>query len=102
MTKLYIDDIRDPVSPGWVVARSSKEAIDHVKEYGVPNFISFDHDLGGTDTSRLFVNWLVDQLIDETVTLPEDFQFSVHSANPVGSIWISETMTNVVKHFKGK
>ena len=46
--KLFIDDLRDPVTSDWKVARSSVEAKDIVVEFGIPNEIAFDHDLGAT------------------------------------------------------
>lgn len=55
--KLFIDDERYPVDPcQWMVKRSSHEAIFVIKDYGVPSFISFDHDLGGDDTSMTFLS----------------------------------------------
>jgi hypothetical protein len=51
---LYIDDIRNP-NYDAVVVRTSKEAISYVKENGCPNFISFDHDLGGDDTAMIYL-----------------------------------------------
>ena len=51
--KLFIDDLRDPVTNDWKVARSSAEAKDIVVEFGIPNEIAFDHDLGGLSVDRL-------------------------------------------------
>ena len=42
--KLYLDDIRVP-DGDWVIVRSYNEFISHIKQYGLPEFISFDHDL---------------------------------------------------------
>ena len=38
--KLFIDDLRDPVTNDWKIARSSAEAKDIVVEFGIPNEIS--------------------------------------------------------------
>ena len=42
--KLFIDDLRDPVTNDWKVARSSAEAKDIVVEFGIQNEIAFDHE----------------------------------------------------------
>ncbi len=90
--KLFIDDLKDP--PGnpdeWVVVRSSAAAIAHVKEWGPPGYISFDHDLGGEDTSIVFIDWLIGQMLDleekginlHWVRFPSDYY--IHSENPIG------------------
>ncbi len=44
--------------------------------------VSFDHDLGGDDTSRPVVIWMIEN----------NFRFDnyhVHSANPVGAQWLT-------------
>lgn len=102
MRRLYIDDIRNPHDYGWETVRSSQEAISWVLEHGMPLAISFDHDLGGDDTSRVFVSWMIDALLDGKIELPVGFEYKVHSANPVGSAWIDGTMTSVLKHFAKK
>lgn len=99
MTKLFIDDERFPVTDDWVIVRSSKQAIAWVQTYGIPTHISFDHDLGGDDTSRVFIQWLTDQLIDEKLKFPPNFSFTVHSQNPIGARWIQGTMDGLVKNF---
>ena len=98
--KLFIDDERFPVGDDWVVVRTSQEAIDYVVALGrIPDYVSFDHDLGGDDTSKVFINWLIDKLIDKVYTFPPDFDFYVHSQNPVGAKHIHETMLSLIQHF---
>lgn len=87
---LYIDDIRNPPDGDWKIVRTSKEAIEFVVENGIPEFISFDHDLGGDDTSMVFVKKWVD-LFPET-PFPK---FRIHSANPIGS----ENLRSYIKSF---
>lgn len=82
MYKLFIDDVREPPSDEWIVVRSSAEALSYVENHGWPSFISFDHDLGGEDTTMIFLKYLVYKHWDGT-TLPPDYV--VHSANPVGA-----------------
>ncbi|MFM0670476.1 cyclic-phosphate processing receiver domain-containing protein [Paraburkholderia sediminicola] len=83
--RLFIDDLRNPASPGWVVARDSDTTIKLLEARGCPAEISFDHDLGGDDTAMRVVRRLVELDLDAGGTyIPSGFQFSVHSANPVG------------------
>jgi hypothetical protein len=83
---LFLDDERFPVDPSkFRIARSSEEAIQVCQDLGFPTFITFDHDLGGDDTSMRFLDWLIMADMDSGFTaLPEDFSFDVHSQNPVG------------------
>ena len=83
--RLFIDDIRQPASPGWVVARSSEEAKTIVLEYGMPATISFDHDLGGDDTAFKFMWWLINGHLDEKWNLITVQSVQIHSANPEGA-----------------
>ena len=85
MYKMYIDDIRTPKNVFDVIVRTSKEAIRTMKNEGCPGFISFDHDLGGEDTSMIVVKWMVEQDLDNPGFIPDNFKFIVHSANPVGA-----------------
>jgi hypothetical protein len=100
MIKLFIDDERFPVTDNWVIVRTSQEAIDAVTTHGFPSFISFDHDLGGEDTAIVFINWLTDQLIDGHLTIPVDFDYYVHSQNPIGVANIKSKMDQLIRHFK--
>lgn len=91
MIKLYLDDIRSPCYDGFVVVRSVKEAINFVLENGMPDFISFDHDLGCSYDGQIypsgydFAKWLVEADISGAVDISDDFSFAVHSQNPVGA-----------------
>jgi hypothetical protein len=97
---LFIDDIRNPVDETNIIARSSVEAIAIVSERGMPEFIHFDHDLGEDDTSIIFINWLTNQLIEDKLTIPNNFNYSIHSQNPVGAQNIKSKMDALIKHFK--
>lgn len=92
---LFLDDERMPPSRGanWIIARSSHEAIHVVKKLGIPDFISFDHDLGHDDTAMVFVKWLIEYDLDNNLIKPE-FAFTVHSANPVGAENIRSLMSS--------
>jgi hypothetical protein len=58
MKKIYLDDIRTPVNPEWVVVRSYDEFVEKVTEIGLENIevISLDHDLGDTAMNEYFNN----------------------------------------------
>ena len=108
--KIFLDDERNPnflfifgFEPedysDMVVIRNSQDMIEHVKIHGMPTYISFDHDLGGDDTSRVFIKWLIDELLDGRITLPTDFGYFVHSQNPIGAKWIREVMADLIMEF---
>ena len=98
---LFIDDECEPANDGWeyVIARSSSDALDMLKENEAPVWISFDHDLGGDDTAMEFCRGLVDHLISNGQKLPKEFDFQVHSQNPIGVEDITAYMKNVIKVF---
>ena len=100
MYKMFIDDERHPVDSSWCICRNSLACCICVETYGIPSHISFDHDLGGDDTSILFINWLIDYLIDNNLVLPKDFSYYVHSQNPVGTENIRNKMNGIIDYFK--
>lgn len=79
--QLWIDDIR-PCPDGRLWAKTSAEAIATLA-YKVIAKVSFDHDLGGDDTSRRVVLWLCEHEDRWPTTV------RVHSANPVGVEWLT-------------
>jgi len=86
--KLFLDDERLPAEredlSDWIIVRTSAEAIEYVENNGWPSFISFDHDLGGEDTSMKFLDWAILKILNEDQeALP--FDFYVHSQNPIGT-----------------
>lgn len=93
MLCLFLDDERDPSDVTWVpgfdhtldweVVRSFDEACAFVKTVGVPDVVSFDHDLGLGKTGLDFAKWLIEYDLDYAVLKP-GFAFTVHSMNPVG------------------
>lgn len=96
--KLFIDDERFPPddSNEWLIARSSNEAIDIVIKQGTPNFISFDHDLGGDDTAMRFIWFLIESHIEGSLdTFPTNYY--VHSQNPIGVQNIKGLMDNYIR-----
>ena len=100
---LFIDDERFPPDDGkdWTIVRTSYDAILHVAKHGMPRYISFDHDLGGADTSMKFIAWLIEAVLDGRVQIPEDFSYYVHSQNPVGAQNIKYKMDALVEYARG-
>ena len=88
--KMYLDDLRTPIEKYDFIARSYYQAIDIIKNNGVPHFISFDHDLGVDKNNKLLhsgydlVKWLIKHDINNNYPLPSNFKFKVHSQNPIG------------------
>jgi hypothetical protein len=100
--KMYIDDIRTPNGEFDIIVRSSKEAVDYMNENTCPNFISFDHDLGGEDTSMIIIKYMVERDLDENkMFIPKDFTWNVHSANPVGAANIEGYLRSYLKSRRG-
>lgn len=96
---LFLDDLRNPMDAGYknstadrfLIARSTREAIEYVREYGMPKAMSLDHDLGGSDTAMVFLRWLANDWWDGAMIPPE---YHIHSANPVGRLNIAAFMSS--------
>lgn len=99
--KMWVDDVRDPPASfdtwetgdrtkGFCIVRSSGQAIaclESFRESGIEmEAISLDHDLGGEDTTRPIVLWMI-----EHNYWPK--RIYVHTSNPVGREWL-EGMIN--------
>jgi len=103
MRRFFLDDLRDPPDNGWIIARTSDEAKQYVLSNGMPSFASFDHDLGGDDTAMIFIKWLVNYDMDSDYSIiPCDFEYIVHSANPVGKKNIEGYLENYLDVRKRK
>lgn len=113
---LYLDDERTPkTNRKFIIVRSCDEAIELVKENGLPHYISFDHDLGrelvytekygkiptGSMPAKSgydFAKWLVEYMLDNELT--EMFEYNVHSANPVGAQNITSLLDSFARTLK--
>ena len=102
-TKLYLDDIRIPKSDGFTIVRSFDEAVEFIRKYNIPQYISFDHDLGCDKDGKLlkdgydFAKWLIEIDLDNKFNFPNDFEYNVHSANPVGKHHIETILDNYLQ-----
>ena len=101
--RLFIDDERFPPDNdgrNWQIARDWDDVQMIVREHGMPNFISFDHDLGDhTHTGYDIVKFMVelDMDGDPDFCLPKDLEFYVHSQNPIGKENIQAYLTNYLE-----
>jgi len=107
MYKLFLDDIRnvDMVykelsNNDFVIVRSFKEFVNHIEQNGLPQFISFDNDLGADEHGYVLpdgydaVKWLV---YESNFDL-RNLNYKVHSANPIASVQIDSLLKNYIKH----
>ena len=111
--KLYLDDFRDPrdsffykgfpiYNEDWITVRNYLEFVKVVEELGIPEAVSFDHDLADVHyektsfdyndenlekTGYHCAKWLIYYCMDNNKELPAIIL--VHSMNPAGSqnIW---------------
>jgi hypothetical protein len=111
---LFLDDIRFPNDVKYsygpykelVICRSMNDAVWAVRNYGLPNFISFDHDLGDVhndweeQTGLSFAHWLADYIMNNDVKYDPEFSWFIHSANPVGAENINSYMLSLKNHWE--
>ena len=111
MKKLFLDDIRtiDMVyEPGmedqFDIVRNYKDFVEYIKENGLPNYISFDNDLGLDSNGNLApdgyaaAKWLV----YESGCDLRNLKFYVHSANPVAAEQIKGLLNNYINHLRSE
>lgn len=122
---LFLDDERVPTDcvkytmnslygGNWLIVRSYKEFVKCIEDLGMPELISFDHDLGNDVAKERHQNgmskrkarslkkeektgcdcakWLLKFCDENQLNMP---QFLVHSMNPVGS-------KNIINVLSGK
>jgi len=106
---LFLDDVRDVgmvykdlTNDDFIIVRNYECFVNHIKNNGLPDFISFDNDLGEDENGNLLkdgydcVKWLV---YDSDMDL-KYLKFNVHSANPVATDQIRSLLSNYIKHLK--
>jgi hypothetical protein len=122
---LFLDDLRTPLdafaykrlpvylNERWEIVRNYADFVAHVLKYGMPNMVSFDHDLadihyklcnhgGEIDYDSLeektgydCAKWLVNYCMDLGY-LPTP-QYIIHTMNPVGGKNIKKLLDNYNK-----
>jgi len=119
---LFLDDVRMPkeafeymhipiyTSEGWIIVRNYYAFVALVEGKGVPNIISFDHDLAdehykkqdfdydaenSEKTGYHCAKWLIDYCMDNNKELPHEI--IIHSMNPYGSRNIKSLFDTYIK-----
>lgn len=121
---LYLDDQRTPTKtiPGyepWFVVRNYAQFTEWITTHGIPDLISFDHDLANEHIDDYFrqklafgyqhpnydeytektgldcAKWLVEYCQEKNISLKG---CSVHSHNPVGASNIHSLLNGFKKH----
>lgn len=132
---LFLDDERKPAQVTWVniprdqiysVVRNYKEFVAHIEQFGIPAFVTFDHDLADehykvmleevaaqekftTDVNGMNMTFhygpektgydCAKWLVDWCADRGLKFpEFAVHSMNPVGAARIREYIANAKRH----
>jgi len=115
---LFLDDTRNPfdLEANWLVfspfellegdeviwVKSYNEFVEYITDFGVPDGICFDHDLGGDEWQSLLekngkdcANFLVEYCLDYDVKLP---LWNCQTSNPSGKENINSIMNNFKKY----
>ena len=114
MTKLWLDDVRPAPDESWHIVRNYKEFVSYIDNLGVPDLISFDHDLG-LEHYEALENDPRRHLLNEGFTEKTGYDcakylvrkqlevkdFKVHSQNPIGQYNIT-SLLNCWKFFYEK
>ena len=124
---LFLDDERVPldclrytyntiyIDVDWVIVRNYNDFVSYISNHGLPEIISFDHDLADIHyrncnhvdkmdyesldekTGYHCAKWLIDFIISNDLELPK---ILIHTMNPVGRENIDRLFKNFKKHFK--
>lgn len=121
---LFLDDERLPRHVTWVddyrynhfdwnIVRTYEEFVTFISHHGLPNLISFDHDLADHHYQALMsganhdehkelektgyacAKWLAEYCIENDQAIPE---YQVHSMNPIGKDNIVGILESARKH----
>jgi len=119
---LFLDDFRMPkdafeymklpiyISVDWIVVRNYYAFITLIQNKGVPEIISFDHDLADIHYKNIVFDytnenlektgyhcaeWLIYYCIDNNKELPTEVL--IHSMNPAGSLNIKSLFDTYIK-----
>lgn len=100
---MYLDEIKTPTEEFDFIVRSYDEAIEIIKKHGMPNYISFGHDLGINNGKLLkngcdFAKWLVNSDVNNDYELPFNFEYKVHSGNTIDKQNIITLLDGYLKH----
>lgn len=106
---LFLDDVRtidmvypDSAKNNFDIVRSYNEFVHYIKANGLPDFISFDNDLGLDENGEVAKDGYATAkwLIYESGLDLQDLRYHVHSANPVAAEQIRGLLNNYIKFLK--
>jgi len=129
MRRLFLDDVRNPIDcvlyrknkiylENWDIVRNYDEFVKYILDNGVPDVISFDHDLADEHYSTTMndsdryneltnhfkektgndcAKWISEYCVKNGLPLPE---YHIHSMNPVGRENILSTLKSCEKVLK--
>ena len=103
----------------WTIVRSYKQFVETILQKGIPNIVSFDHDLGpdhykefhqawygnkvlnynsmGEKTGFHCAKWLIEYCMDKKLPLPTCY---IHTQNPIGKQNIQSLLDSYRKSCK--
>ena len=112
---LWLDDVRNPFKVKWmdlilegfpelgdcevVWVKDYDRFVRYIETNGLPEYISFDHDLGLGKSGHDCAKWLIDYCYTQKFDLNKDIvfpQYQAHSKNPVGK----ENILGVLSSYK--
>ena len=109
MKKLFLDDILEvewiydaELAAEFEVVRSYADFLAYIQKNGLPDFISFDNDLGLDENGQITpdgyaaAKWLV---YESGLDL-RNLKFKIHSANPVAAEQIRGLLKNYIQYLK--
>lgn len=73
-------------------------AQDYIESHGCPQFISFDNDLMRQLEGIDLAKWLVEKDMDIPGFIPKEFNFFVHSQNPIAKQKIYSYLGQYLEH----
>ncbi|GAL64856.1 hypothetical protein JCM19300_2004 [Algibacter lectus] len=84
------------------IVRTYDEFVTYIIKNGLPNYISFDNDLGLGEDGKVAPDGLAAAkwLVYESELDLRNLTFKVHSANPVAAEQIRGLLNNYIKHLK--
>lgn len=104
--RLFLDDIRSidmvyhkTFESEFDIVRTYGDFVAYISTHGLPDFISFDNDLGMDDDGNLAPDGLAAAkwLVYESGLNLRHLQYNVHSANPVAAEQIRGLLENYIK-----
>jgi hypothetical protein len=101
---LFLDDERFPKDVTWEryfipldtfrIVRNYQEFVNIIHARGMPDFISFDNDLGEEKEGYDCAKWLINHCIDKDLSFPN---YVVHSKNPIAKDRIISIIENYLR-----